>query len=59
MLTCRPIAAQFMQDGIIALFELEQQEDTVGVAAEKHYKLVDPVDITDDDLNIYRHRTVD
>ncbi len=39
LLVCRPIAAQFMDDGIIALFEFEQVENGIGISSEKHYKL--------------------
>jgi len=45
-LICRPIAAQFIQDGLIALFEFAQTEEGIKVAAEKHYRLVRPEDLT-------------
>lgn len=37
---CRPIAAQFMSHGVIALFELTLSDDEVKVVEERHYKLV-------------------
>lgn len=37
---CRPIAAQFMAGGIIALFELVLDDGQVKIAEERHYKLV-------------------
>jgi hypothetical protein len=37
---CRPIAAQFMEGGVIALFELTLQGDEIKVVEEKHYKLL-------------------
>lgn len=37
---CRAIAAQFMDDQIIALFELTLQDDEIKVADERHYRLV-------------------
>jgi hypothetical protein len=43
---CRPIAAQFMDEGVIALFELTLSKDEVKVVDEKHYKLV-PADRLD------------
>lgn len=43
---CRPIAAQFMDGGVIALFELTLQGDEVKVVEEKHYQLV-PADALD------------
>ncbi len=58
-LVCRPIAAQFMQDNLIALFEFEQGEDGVSIATEKHYKLVPPEEVTETDLETYRRRTAD
>lgn len=39
-LQCRAIAAQFMQAGVIALFELTLQGDEVRVVEERHYQLV-------------------
>jgi len=59
LLICRPVAAQFMKDDIIALFEFEQGENGVGIASEKHYKLVPPEEVTEADLDIYRKRTSD
>ena len=59
LLICRPIAAQFMRGNVIALFEFEQGEHGVGIAAEKHYKLVPPDEVTEADLNVYRQRTSD
>jgi hypothetical protein len=43
---CRAIAAQFMEDGIVALFELTLREDEVKVVEERHYQLV-PADRLD------------
>jgi hypothetical protein len=56
-LICRPVAAQFMQDEVIALFEFEEGENGVGIASEKHYKLVPPEEVTEADLAAYRART--
>ena len=56
LLVCRPIAAQFMEEGIIALIELESGENGITIASEKHYKLVAPKDVTDTDLQTYRGR---
>jgi hypothetical protein len=55
-LICRPIAAQFMKDDVIALFELEQDKQNVAVASEKHYRLVLPDDVTAADLQNYASR---
>lgn len=53
-LICRPIGAQFMTDGVIALFEFDEDDDGVRIAAEKHYKLVAPDKVTAADLARYR-----
>ena len=37
---CRAVAAQFMKDGEIALFELPLKDDEVRVVEERHYRLV-------------------
>ena len=58
-LICRPTGAQFMENDVIALFEFEEGENGVGIASEKHYKLVPPEEVTEDDLNTYRSRTSD
>lgn len=56
LLVCRPIAAQFMEAGVIALFEFESGENGVTISSEKHYKLVSPKEVTDNDLKTYRGR---
>lgn len=43
---CRPIAAQFMNDKVVALFELTIEDGDVKVVDERHYKLV-PADRLD------------
>ncbi len=55
-LICRPVATQFMQDEVIALFEFEEGDNGVGIASEKHYKLVPPEEVTEADLDTYRAR---
>lgn len=49
-MVCRPISAQFVADGRIALFELAIQDEQVRVRREAHYKLVPANDITREDL---------
>lgn len=58
-LICRPMAAQFMKGGIIALFEFEQGNGHVTITSEKHYKLVSPEEVTEADLVGYRERVAD
>ena len=53
---CRPIAAQFMDSDLIALFEFEDTDEGVGVVLERHYRLVPPAGITSDDLEQYARR---
>lgn len=45
---CRPISVQFMDEGVVALFELTVLEDDVKVVDERHYRLV-PADQLDTD----------
>lgn len=56
-LEARSIAAQFMADGVIALFEfgLDEEEGIVKLA-ERHYRLAPAEDLSDAELNAYRHR---
>ena len=58
-LICRPVGAQFFDDEMIALFEFEQQGDDIKVSSEKHYQLVTPDAVTDQDLLAYRQRLAD
>ncbi|MBN2289486.1 MAG: endonuclease [Candidatus Glassbacteria bacterium] len=58
-LICRPVAAQFMKDGIIAMFESEQDGDDIGIVSEKHYRLVSPEEVTEEDLSRYSNRMSD
>jgi len=55
-LVCRAIAAQFMQEDLIALFEFEPSRKTVALLAEKHYRLVPPEELTPEDLKKYMSR---
>lgn len=57
-LICRPIAAQFMEDSLIALFSFENGESGVAILDEKHYRLVPADQMTDQDLAEYRKRTM-
>lgn len=51
----RPVAAQFMPDEAIALFEFDRaSEYGIGIVKESHYELVSPSDLSDEDLRIYR-----
>ena len=55
-LNTRAISAQFMQDNIIALFELTLEDREVKIVDERHYCLVPANSIGDDDLKTYAKR---
>jgi hypothetical protein len=52
-LTCRPIAAQFLANDLIAMFELASVGDEIKVTEEKHYKLLPADQISKEDLKGY------
>lgn len=52
-LICKPIGALFLEENLIALFEFIESENGISIAAEKHYRLVPPEEITDTDLSTY------
>ena len=56
-LICRPIAAQFLKDDLIVLFSFDANEKDVVMLDEKHYRLVTPGQMTEDDLDRYRRET--
>lgn len=56
-LICRAIGAQFLNDDLIALFEFEEGDNGISLSSERHYKLVQPDEITLDNLETYRIRT--
>ncbi len=58
-LVCRPIATQFMEDNLIALFAFEEGSNGIGIATEKHYRLVPPKEMTAEDLVNYRNSPFD
>ena len=55
-LVCRPIAAQSLEDDVIAMFELTIQDDRVQILQERHYRLVSADLITTDDLSTVRRQ---
>ena len=48
-----------MDDELIVLFEFEQQGDDIRITSEKHYQLVPPEAVTEQDLLVYRQRLGD
>lgn len=57
-LICESIAAQFMPNGAIALFELAESGEGVGIVSEKHYRLVHRTEITDAELDMYKAHSI-
>lgn len=55
-LIAKPVGAQFMEDGVIAMFEFETGPEGVGIASEQHYRLVRPSELTPEELATYRQR---
>jgi hypothetical protein len=55
-LICRPLAAQFIQNGVIAMFEFERNEDEIRISSERHYRLVRPDELSTEELDQYRGR---
>lgn len=51
---CRPVAAQFMAEGVIALFELTLEDGQVKVVEERHYRLVPATDLDHGAIRDYR-----
>lgn len=56
-LICIPIAAQFVDNNLIALFAFELSEKGVSISAEKHYRLVDPKDLSEEEIEQYKKRS--
>lgn len=52
-LICRAIAAQFLNSGKIAIFEFTIQDGEVKLKDERHYHLVSPSDISEDEIAGY------
>lgn len=58
-LKCKSIAAQFMNNGAIALFEMEFNNERIEIASEKHYRLVSSEELSEDELAQYAGRAWD
>lgn len=59
MLLCRPVCAQFMAGGRIAMLELTLEQGDVKVVSERHYELVGAADISLTELRAYGQRASD
>jgi hypothetical protein len=52
-LICRPVAAQFMESDLIALFEFERSEGVISIKDEKHYRIVPNEMLSDEEIKAY------
>jgi hypothetical protein len=55
-LVAKPVGAQFMEGGVIAMFEFENGPDGIAITSERHYRLVGPGELTPEELETYRQR---
>lgn len=53
-LVCRPVAAQFMKDKVVALMELVDDGGKILITNETHFRLVPAGEISSQDLDRYR-----
>jgi hypothetical protein len=51
---CKPVAVQFMDRNVIAMFELKLQDEDVRVAEERHYRLVPASELDQKAIREYR-----
>jgi len=58
-LICRPVAAQFMDSDLIALFAFEEGSRGVGISMEKHYRLAPRDQMTPEDVRMYQQRLIE
>lgn len=56
-LECIPIATQFTDSDVIAMFAFEQTDEGIRITSEKHYQLVPAEDLTPEELASYRTRS--
>lgn len=57
-LVCRPIAAQFIDASTIALMAFREEVDnSIVKVMERHFRLVSPAEISDEELALYRVQT--
>ncbi len=56
-LVCRAIGAQFMAEEVIAMFELTTTEEGIRLVGERHYQLVPPDELSEEELRSYQEAT--
>ncbi len=52
-LVCRSVAAQFIENDVIALFEFVRSEHTIVVREERHYRIVPNEKLSDEEIKAY------
>ena len=52
----RPLAAQFLDNQTIVLFEFALSDEGLKIASEKHYRLVQPDELTTEEIKEYQKR---
>lgn len=52
-LICRAIACQFITSDVVAMFEFSVEEGKIVKENERHYKIIETKEISNDDLNRY------
>ena len=50
LLIAKPIGTQFVDDRTVAMFEFERSNEGIRVASERHYRLVEPEELSQDDI---------
>ena len=53
-LVCRPIAAQFIEDNLIALIEFKKINNEISIREERHYRIVLNNDLNNEEIVKYR-----
>ncbi len=52
-LVCRPVAAQFIENDVIALFEFVRSKDEISIREERHYRIVPNEMLSDEEIKAY------
>jgi hypothetical protein len=52
-LACRPVAAQFIENDLIALFEFVRSKGEISIREERHYRIVPNEKLTDEEIKAY------
>jgi hypothetical protein len=52
-LLCRPVAAQFIENDVIALFEFVRSQDEISIREERHYRIVPNEMPSDEEIKGY------